>query len=62
MANGITITEIKEPNEADTPVDGVTNARVKVWYGSDDTGAEDELHLNQTITNGSMVGRDRVLR
>ena len=52
---GITITEIKEPNEANTLVDGVTNARVKVWFGSDDTGVEDELHLNQTITNGSLT-------
>jgi len=51
---GITITDIKEPNEADTPVDGVTNARVKVWFGSDDT-AEDELRLNQTITNGTLT-------
>jgi len=54
-ATGITITGIKEPNEADTLVTGVTNARVKVWYGSDDTGEEDELHTNQTITNGSLT-------
>jgi hypothetical protein len=51
---GITITGIKEPNEADTLVASVTTARVKVWYGSDDTGAEDELHVNQTITNGAL--------
>ena len=53
--SGITITDIKEPNEADSLVDGVTNARVKVWFGSDDAGEEDELHLNQTITNGSLT-------
>jgi len=52
---GLTITGIKEPNEADTLVASVTTARVKVWYGSDDTGAEDELYDNQTITNGSLT-------
>jgi len=51
---GITITGIKEPNEADTLVTGVTNARVKVWYGTDDTGAEDELHTAQSITAGEL--------
>ena len=52
---GVTVTGIKEPNEANTEVTGVSNARVKVWYGTDDTGAEDELRLNQTITNGAMT-------
>jgi hypothetical protein len=52
---GITITGIKEPNESDTLVNGVSNARVKVWYGGDDTGAENALFSNQTITNGTMT-------
>jgi hypothetical protein len=54
---GITITDIKEPNAADALVGSsvsVSNARVKVWYGSNDTGAEDEIHTGQTITSGGL--------
>jgi len=68
---GITITGIKEPNESDTLVTGVTNAVVKAWYGSppSDTGAEDELLTAQSISEGSMtpelglasVGNDVIL-
>ena len=54
MANGITITGIKEPNEPNTPVDGITNARVKVWSGTDDTGAEGDLLPDVSITNGTL--------
>ena len=54
MANGITIDEIKEPNEANSLVDGVTNVRVKVWYGSSDTGIEDDLFI-ESITNGTLT-------
>jgi hypothetical protein len=53
--NKITITGIKEPNEADTLVDGVTTARVKLWFGSADTGAEDQASENQSITNGTLT-------
>ena len=55
MANGITITGIKEPNEPNTPVDGITNARVKVWVGSNDAGEEDRLYNNESITNGTLT-------
>ena len=51
---GITITDIKEPNEPNTPVDGVTNARVKVWFGND-AGEEDRLYNNENITNGTLT-------
>ena len=51
---GITITEIKEPNEANILVDGVTNARVKVWFGND-AGEEDRLYNNENITNGTLT-------
>ena len=49
---GIRVTDIKEPNEADTLVTGVTNARVKVWIGTDDSGEEDDISSNQVIENG----------
>jgi len=54
---GITITDIKEANEADELVTGVSNASVKVWYGVSPTGngAEDELIANQSITAGTMT-------
>jgi len=51
---GITITDIKEPNEANSLVDGVAYARVKVWYGSDDTSYEDDLFV-EGITNGTLT-------
>jgi hypothetical protein len=52
--NGVRITGIKEPNVANQEVTDVSNARVKVWYGSDDTGEEDELFTAQSITNGTL--------
>jgi len=51
----ITITDIKEANEADTLVTDVTNAEVKVWYGTEDSGLEDESHAAQSITGGEMT-------
>jgi hypothetical protein len=51
---GITITGIKEPNVANEEVTGVTNARVKVWEGTDDTGAEGRLLTEVAITNGTL--------
>ena len=51
---GITITGIKEPNEANTEVTGVSTARVKVWHGTDDTGAEDEIYDSRSIENGAL--------
>ena len=49
---GIRITDIKEPNEADTLVTGVTNARVKVWIGTNDSDWEDEIRSNLVIEDG----------
>jgi len=51
---GFTLTGIKEPNESDTLVTGVSNARVLVWLLNDDTVAADEELTNQTITAGAM--------
>ena len=51
---GLKIEGIKEPNEANALVTGVTNARVKVWLGSDNTGEEDALRNDQTIGGGHM--------
>ena len=53
---GITITGIKEANEANTLVASVDSPRIKVWSGTDDSGAEDDLlgegETNYPITNG----------
>ncbi len=54
---GVTITDIKEPNEADTPVTDVSLGVVKAWYGIEpvDEGAEDALLTEQSISAGSMT-------
>ena len=53
---GIRITDIKEPNEANTLVASVASPRIKVWRGTDDSGAEDDLlgedETDYPITNG----------
>ena len=51
---GIKIEGIKEPNEANALVTGVTNARVKVWVGTNDSDWEDEIRSNQAIENGTL--------
>jgi len=52
---GFTVTDIKEPNESDTAVTGVSNARVLVWLGGDDTTAPSSEIINQSITSGSLT-------
>jgi len=52
---GFTITDIKEPNESDTLVTGISNARVLVWLDGDDTVQADEEITNQSITDGDMT-------
>lgn len=56
---GIVITDIKEPNESDALVGSggtsVTNARVRVWVGSDDTAAAKYELTDETITDGEMT-------
>ena len=49
---GLRITDIKEPNIANELVTGVTNARVKVWIGTNDSDWEDDIASNQVIENG----------
>lgn len=51
---GIRIEDIKEPNQPNQLVTGVENARVKVWYGADDSGEEDDLYVDQAITDGTL--------
>ena len=51
---GLRITDIKEPNEANALVTGVTNARVKVWIGTNDSDWEDEIRSNRVIENGTL--------
>ena len=51
---GLRITDIKEPNEADALVTGVTNARVKVWIGTNDSDWEDDISSNRVIENGTL--------
>ena len=51
---GIKIEGIKEPNEADTLVTGVSNARVKVWIGTNDSDWEDDIRSNRVIENGTL--------
>jgi len=52
---GFTITDIKEPNESDTLVTGVSNARVLVWLSGDNATAASHELTNQSITGGSMT-------
>jgi len=54
-APGIVITGIKEPNEVDTVVNGISSARARVWVGNDDTVAADYTLGSQTITDGAMT-------
>ena len=51
---GIRINDIKEPNIANELVTGVTNARVKVWIGTNDSDWEDEIRSNRVIENGTL--------
>ena len=57
-STGIIITGIKEPNEANTLVASVASPRIKVWSGTDDSGAENILFDNEDaiypITNGEL--------
>jgi len=51
---GIRLTGIKEPNESDALVTGVSNARARVWLDGIDEGAEDHLADTLSITAGAM--------
>jgi len=53
---GVTITGIKEPNESDTLVTGVSNARAVVWTGDppSDASTANEVLTSQSITDGAM--------
>jgi len=53
---GVSITGIKEPNESDTLVTGVSNARAVVWTGDppSDASTANEVLTSQSITDGAM--------
>jgi len=51
---GFRITDIKEPNESDALVTGVSTATVLVWVSGDYSAAADQESINQTITSGTM--------
>jgi len=51
---GVRITDIKEPNQSDSLVTGVTNANFIYWLDGDGTSAATDEIINQSITSGSM--------